>query len=126
MLGDAARLAGRDIGRTQRVEQRGLAVIDVPHDGDHRRTRHQLVLGIDSTLQPHLHVGFRHAPCPVAEFLHHQFRGVGIQRLGDCRHDAKFHQRLHHLAGARRHAVGEFLNGNAVREDDVAHNLHLI
>src|SRR5208283_3486695 len=31
-----------NIGRTDRVEQAGLSVIDVPHNGDDRRTRHSL------------------------------------------------------------------------------------
>ena len=51
MLGDAACLAGRDVGGAQRVEQRGLAVVDVAHDGHDRRTRLQLVLGIDRAFQ---------------------------------------------------------------------------
>ncbi len=126
MLGDAAGLARRHVGRTQRVEQRGLAVVDMAHDGDHRRAGHQVGLGIDGALQAHLHVGFRHAPRAMAEFLHHQFGGVGIQRLGDGRHDAEFHQRLDHLAGAGGHAVGEFLYRDGVRKNDVAHDLHLI
>ena len=39
VLGDAACLAGRDLGLADRVEQRRLAVVDVPHDRDHRRAR---------------------------------------------------------------------------------------
>ena len=39
MLGDAAGLAGDDIGLADGVEQRGLAVIDMAHDGDDRRAR---------------------------------------------------------------------------------------
>ena len=39
MLGDAAGFARHHVGLAQRVEQRGLAVIDMAHDGDHRRTR---------------------------------------------------------------------------------------
>ena len=87
---------------------------------------HQLGVGVDGALQAHLHVGFRDAARAMAEFLHHQFGGVGIQRLGDGRHDAEFHQRLDHLAGARGHAVGEFLHRDGVRQNDVAHDLHLI
>ena len=45
VLGDAARLARGDVGLADRVEQRGLAVVDVTHDGDDRRARHQ-VLGL--------------------------------------------------------------------------------
>ena len=39
VLGDAAVLARRHVGRAQRVEQAGLAVVDVAHDGHDRRTR---------------------------------------------------------------------------------------
>ena len=39
MLRDAAGLVGRDIGAAQRVQERGLAVVDVAHDGDHGRAR---------------------------------------------------------------------------------------
>ena len=39
MLSDTARFAASDIGRADRVEQSRFAVIDVAHDGDHRRTR---------------------------------------------------------------------------------------
>ena len=34
VLGDAAGLAGHDVGVADAVEQRGLAVVDVTHDGD--------------------------------------------------------------------------------------------
>jgi hypothetical protein len=126
VLGDAPRLASRDVGRAQRVEQRGLAVVDVAHDGDNRRARHQVCLGVGGAFQAHLHIGFRDTTRAVAELLHHEIRGVRIQGLSDCRHDAEFHQRLDHLAGARRHAVGELLHGDVVRKDNVAHYLHLI
>ena len=39
VLGDAAGLARGDVGVADGVEQRGLAVVDVAHDGDHRRAR---------------------------------------------------------------------------------------
>ena len=38
MLGDTAFFTGRHLGPTNMVQQRGLAVVDVAHDGDHRRT----------------------------------------------------------------------------------------
>ena len=46
VLRDAAGFALGDPRRANRVEQRRLAVIDVTHDGDDRRTR-DLVLGVD-------------------------------------------------------------------------------
>ena len=42
VLGDAAGLAGGDLGLADRVEQAGLAVVDVAHDRDHGRARLQV------------------------------------------------------------------------------------
>ena len=39
VLGDATGLAGDDVGLADLVEQQGLAVVDVAHDGDDRRSR---------------------------------------------------------------------------------------
>ena len=47
VLRDAAGLAGDDVGLADVVEQRRLAVVDVAHDGDDRRPRHE-VLGVSS------------------------------------------------------------------------------
>jgi len=50
VLGDAAGFFRRDVGFTDHVEQGGLAMIDVSHDGDHRRPQLQffgLVFDID-------------------------------------------------------------------------------
>ena len=44
VLGDATGLLGDDVGVAQRVEELGLAVVDVTHDGDDRRTDDQVVL----------------------------------------------------------------------------------
>ena len=41
MLGDAAGFAGGHLGLADGVEQRGLAVVDMAHDGDDRRARLQ-------------------------------------------------------------------------------------
>ena len=39
VLRNSARFASGNVGRADRIEQRGFTVIDVTHDGDHRRTR---------------------------------------------------------------------------------------
>ena len=44
MLGDAAGLACDDVGVAYVVEQRGLAVVDVTHDGHDRRTCDEVFL----------------------------------------------------------------------------------
>ena len=46
VLGDAAGLARDDLGLADRVEQRGLAVVDVPHDRDDRRAFDEVLFGI--------------------------------------------------------------------------------
>ncbi len=50
MLGDPARLVRRDIGRTQRIQQARLAVIDVTHDGHHGWPLHQFLRGVSGPL----------------------------------------------------------------------------
>ena len=45
VLGDAAGLPGRHLGAADVIEERGLAVIDVAHDRDHRRARLEVRLG---------------------------------------------------------------------------------
>ena len=94
MLGDAASFAGRDIGLAQRVEQRGLAVIDMAHDGDHRRARLEHLGRVGFAAQPDLDIGFGNAAQAVAELGDDEFGGIGIDDLVDRRHHAHAHQRL--------------------------------
>src|SRR5262249_6385129 len=80
MLCDTAEFLRRDVGMANRVEQRGLAVVNVSHHGDHRRARHEFAVGdflgavfFDCGLNVEsyvLHV--------VAEFARHQRGGVHI------------------------------------------------
>jgi hypothetical protein len=57
VLRDAARFARCDLGAADVVEQRGLAVVDVTHDGDDRRARQRFADdGADLRLRP---AGFR-------------------------------------------------------------------
>ncbi len=93
------------------------------HDGHDRRPRQQFRVDVGRTLQPLLHVVLGDALHPVAELLHHQLGGVGVERLRDRRHHAHAHQRLDHVGRARGHAVGEFLHGDRVRQHDLAHDL---
>ena len=103
VLGDATGLARADVGLTDRVEQAGLAVVDVTHDGDDRRTETAdrprrprprrrsrskrleqlavLVLGGDDLDL-------------VAELAAEQLEGVVVERLGRGGHLAEVEQRL--------------------------------
>ncbi len=56
MLGDAARLAGRDVRLADRVQEGGLAVVDVAQDADDRRARREqqglVLVGLSSSPSP--------------------------------------------------------------------------
>src|SRR5262249_26327924 len=58
-LRDAASLGGGDVALANLVEQRRLAVVDVPHDGDDRSARHQVVgvVGLFEQLAQHGRLG---------------------------------------------------------------------
>ena len=125
MLGDAAGFLADDIGRADRVEQRGLAVIDMAHDGDDRRARLQIlgmVLGADEAF---LDVGLRDAPDRMAELLGDELGGIGIDHVGDLVHGAVFHQIFDDVDASLGHAVGELLDGDDLGDHHLALDLRL-
>ena len=106
VLGDAAGLARGDLGAADVVEQRGLAVVDVAHDGHDRRPRQRLDLArlrLDLVLE----LVFLEAHGRVAELLDDQLRGVLVDGLVDGGHHAHLHHGLDDFVGLDRHAVGE-------------------
>ena len=101
-------------------------MVDVAHDGHDRRPRLQRRGIVGGVEQAFLDVGLGDAPHRVAELLGEQLRGVGVDRVGDLRHLALLHQELDHVDAALRHAVGEFLDGDGLRNGDFAHELFLL
>ena len=112
MLGDAARLAGDDIGLADRVEERRLAVVDVAHDGDHRGARLEILDRVGGDEQARLDVGLGDAADAVAHLLGDDLGGVGVDHVGRLDQLALLHHQLDHVHGALRHAVGELLDGD--------------
>ena len=82
MLRDAAGLAAGDVGLAQRVEQRGLAVVDMAHDRDDRGARLQHVGLVGLAAQADLDIGLGDAAHAVAELGDDQLGGVGVDRPG--------------------------------------------
>ena len=115
MLRDAAGLLGRDIGRTQRIQQRGLAVVDVAHDGHDRRPGLQILVDVGDALESLLDVRLAHPLHLVPELGHHELGRVRIQGLVDGCKDAVLHQHLDHLGATDRHPGGEVLDGDRSR-----------
>ena len=121
MLGDAAGLAGDDVGAADRVEQRGLAVVDVAHDRDDRRARLQRLGRIDVGSDVSMSTSaLADALDVVAELGDQQLGRVLVDRLGDGDRHAHLEQRLDEVGAALGHAVGELLDGDRLGNDDVA------
>ncbi len=123
MLRDATGFAADHVGIADGVEQRGLAVVDVTHDGHDRRTRHHrsgIVLDIENA---GFNVRFRDALDGMTEFRRDEFGKVGVDDVARLHHLAFLHQVLDDVDGAFGHALRQFLNGDGFRQDDFAHDL---
>ncbi len=106
VLSDAAGFAFGYVGGANGVEQAGLAVIDVAHDGDHRRTRYlseyRLVVSCQG-LRLHLLLHLRFEADQVgtgAELARHVAGQLGIERLVDGGKDAASQQAGDNILGA--------------------------
>ena len=108
------------VGFADGVEQRGLAVVHVAHDGDHRGALLQVlgVLGLFDGLHGFHFVadGGRGG----AEFARHFGGQLGIQRLVDGGEDAAVQQLLDHQVGLHVQLFGKLLHGDAFRNGDFA------
>ena len=126
MLGDAAGLAGDDVGLADRVEQRGLAVVDVAHDGDDRRRAALSVSGdVVCAIKPSSTSASetRRTVWPNSSAMSCAV-SASMTSLILCI-CALLHQELDDVDGALGHAVGELLDGDRVGDDDVAGDLLL-
>src|SRR6516225_1819891 len=121
VLRDAARLARRHFGAADVVEERGLAVIDVAHDGDHRRTRLELRFRLRA-LQIRLDLVLLEDLRRVAHLLDHEHRGVLIDRLIDGCHDAHVHEHLDDLGRLDRHLLRELGDRDRLADAHLTHH----
>ena len=113
VLGDAAGLAGRDLGLADRVQQRGLAVVDVAHDRHHRRALDEVLLGVlEHRLDLDVVGGVDDLDLLVELVGQHLDRVVG-ERLRERRHLAERHQLLDHLGHRHAEVLGDVLDRRA-------------
>ena len=125
VLGDAPGLPGDHVGLAVEIEDRGLAVIDVTHDRHHRRAwRHSTVVVV-RRVEAFENVRIGNPADGVAQFSHHQFGGVGVDRLVHRSHHAHFHQLADDVTRALGHTVGKLADSNGFRHDDFTHDLLL-
>ena len=125
MLRDAAGFAAGNVGQADGVEQRGFAVIDVAHDGDHGRTRHTFGGGAFFTRGgvgdffrrlffegDHVGVGSEEARHFAGQF--------GVERLVDGGEYAASQQARDQIFGADSELFRQILDADAFRNGDAA------
>ena len=123
VLGDAAGFAAGHARAANVVEQGSLAVIDVAHHGDHRRSRLQhhglLVLRLG---QEGIRIVELGALRNVPHLLDHDHRGVLIQHLVDRHHGAELHQRFDDFGRLDRHLLRQVRDGDGLGYQDLVHD----
>ena len=115
MLRDAAGLAGNDIGLADIVEQRGLSVIDMPHDRHDGGARHQIFLVVFLLVD-----GFRDFRTDIfrleTEFLGHKVDGLRVHALVDGHHDAHAHTSADDLSDRHVHHGRQLIGRHKFRQ----------
>ena len=122
MLRNPAGFMAGNVRRTQVVQQRRLAVVNVPHNRNNGRTRLFQFFRIFRIAQSFFHVGIGNTTDTVPHFFHDDLRRIGIYRLGNRCHNPQLHQLFYNVRSAFRHTGRQFLNGNRFGNDDFAIN----
>ncbi len=129
VLGDASSFAFRNGSLANRVQQRGLAMIDVAHDRNHRWARRHLDSGLfpasggsvnvfRSLLFERDHVGLG------AEEACHLTRQFGVERLVNRSENPAAQQSRDQIFRADIQLLRQILNANAFRDRDIARDRH--
>ena len=126
-LRDAAGLARHHVGVAQRVEQLGLSVVDVTHDGDHRRARLEVVLVAEVLAELDVErleqlavlvLGGDDLDVVVQLGTQHLQRVVG-HRLGGVDHLAQVEQHLHQRCRLDADLLGQVGQRRTTTEADL-------
>ncbi len=121
MLGDAAGFAAGHARAADRIEQRRLAVVDVTHDGDHRRPRQRFRRRrLRAFGEQRIRVVELGRDRLVAHFLDDDHRRFLIEHLVDRDHRAELHHYLDDLGGLDAHLAGKVGHGDRFRHRDFA------
>ena len=116
MLGNPAGFPGLNIGLADDVQLGCLAVVNVAHDGHHRRARHQ-VLGFVKLVQVNLPAGRMNDAAPALALLDLEpeavlgadlLRNCLVNRLVDAGKNARLHQVGDNLEGLLLELFGQF------------------
>ncbi len=123
MLRDAAGFRVGHVSPPNVIQQRGLAVVDMTHDGDHGRPRDLLArLYLLFREQLLVDVLGRDRLGDMTEFLDHQRGGVLVDNLVDRHHRAHVEEHLDDLVALDGHALREFRYRDALGDLHLAHD----
>ena len=123
MLRNAAGFALDDIGAAKRVQQAGLAVVDMAHDGDDRRARLERFFRIDIFVGRNIDVRFGHLLDGMTELFDEQFRRILVDRLVDGNHHVEVEEFLDEIGPLLTHTLGQFADRDRLWDDNVAYLL---
>ena len=122
MLGNAAGFARRNVGVADGVEQRGLTVVDVAHDGDDGRTGLEFGFRVFVQIQALFLfdlLGFIDDD-GLAEFHTQQNGRFFVQVLVDVGHDAHLHEGHDGVGHGNFQLFAEAAHGDGYVDDDAA------
>ena len=98
-------------------------MVNVTHDGDHRRARLK-ILGIIFDMRDDMfHIRIRHTHNTVAEFFDDQLGGIGINGFVLRHHHIVLHKRFDNVGNTLGHTIGKLGDDNRFRQLNVADNL---
>src|SRR5690606_31514949 len=112
MLGDTTGFAGSHLGTTDIVQQRGLAVVNVTHDGHDRRAADFFTFVVHGHDQTIFQVAFLDLLDLVAHVFSQDGGGVLIQHLVDGHHVAVLEHVLDNFGSLHRHFLSQFGYGD--------------
>src|SRR4029077_4955843 len=101
-------------------QQTGLAVVDVGHGGEDMRRRVPSLLGLFPGDLEHHFVVERNYGDDAVERLRELRGSVRIERLVDAGENSLVEENFQKILGAHIEFFGEFANGDAFRDVDVA------
>ncbi len=125
VLGDAASFARGNIFGANGVQQTGLAVVDVAHYGDDRRTRLEIFLGLFLGDFEHHFVFERDDGDDAVERFGELGGSRRIERLVDAGENSLVEKNFEQFLCAHVELFGEFANGNAFGDLDIARSTGL-
>ena len=115
MLRDAASFAGSHSSTTNEVEQGSFPVIDVPHDGNNRRSGFFYGILVNHLIDKGIRIVELGRKSLMPHFLDDNHRRFLIQNLIDRHHRPHFHQGFDHFSGLHRHLVRQIRHRNGFR-----------